>query len=83
MPTIKYWKILASIIDTAKEKIPKECSISDTCFTSFATIGNNLFTRHAKNLNHVKRDIKDLMSVIIVLGIDINSGETVFLVEIT
>ena len=58
--------------------IPKECRIGDTCFTSFETIGGNLYTRHTKNLNHAHRDSKDLLSVIIILGTDVNGGETVF-----
>ena len=43
-----------------------------------ATIGGNLYTRHPKNLNHVHKDSKDLMSVIIILGTDVHGGETVF-----
>ena len=43
-----------------------------------ATIGGNLYTRHAKNLNYVHKDSKDLMSVIIILGTDVHGGETVF-----
>ena len=46
MPTIQYWQNLGSIMDEAKEKIPKQYRIRDTCFTSFANIGGNLFTRH-------------------------------------
>ena len=61
MPTIKYWQNLGSIMDKAKQKIPKEYRIGDTCFTSFATIGGNLFTRHPKNLNHVHRDSNNLL----------------------
>ena len=56
----------------------KECIIGDTCFTSMATIGGNLYTRHAKNLNNVHKDIKYLLPVIIILGTDVNGGETVF-----
>ena len=33
MPTIKYWQNLGSNMDKAKEMIPKECRIGDTCFT--------------------------------------------------
>ena len=62
----------------AKENIPKECRISDTCFMSLATIGDNLYTRHAKNNNHVHKYSKDILSVIIILGTDVNCGETVF-----
>ena len=43
-----------------------------------ATIGGNLYTRHPKNLNHVHKDSKDLMSVIIILGTDVHGGETDF-----
>ena len=41
MPSVKYWQNLGKILDTAKEKIPKKCRISNTCFTSLATIGIN------------------------------------------
>ena len=78
MPTITYWKNLVSIMDKAKEKIPKEYRIGDTCFTSFATIGGNLYTRHPQNINHVHSDSNDLISVIIILGIYVNGGKTVF-----
>ena len=46
---------------------------------SFATIGGNLYTKHAKNLNNVHKERKYLLSVIIILGTDVNGGETVFL----
>ena len=65
-------------MDKSKEKILKECRIGDTCFTSFATIGGNLYTRHQNNLNCVHRDINNLLSAIIILGTDVNGGETVF-----
>ena len=47
-------------------------------FTSLATIGGNLFTRHPKNLNHVHKDSNELLSVIIILGKYVHGGETVF-----
>ena len=78
MPTIKYWQNLERTMDKAKEMIPNECRIGDTCFTSLAIIGGNLYTRHPKNLNHVHKYSKDLMSVIIILGTDVHGGETVF-----
>ena len=65
-------------MDKAKEIIPNECRIGDTSFTLLATIGGNLYTIHAKNLNHSHKDSKYLMSVIIILGTDVNGGETVF-----
>ena len=55
IPTIEYWQNLGTTMDKAKETIPKECRIGDTCFTSFVTIGDNLYTRHSKNLNHVHK----------------------------
>ena len=78
IPTIKYWQNLGRITEVAKMIIPKECIIGDTCFTSLATIGGNLYTRHVKNINHVHKDSKDILSAIIILGTDVNGGETVF-----
>ena len=78
MPTIKYWKNLGRIMNQAKMMIPEECRIGDTCFTSLETIGGNLYTRHANNLNHVHKGSKDLLLVITILGTDVNGGETVF-----
>ena len=65
-------------MDKSKKKIPKECRIGDTCFTSFVTIGSNLYTRHPKSINHVHRHSNNLLSLIIVLGTDVNGGKTVF-----
>ena len=78
MPTIKFWKNLGSIMDKSKEKIPKQCRIGGTCFTSLATIGSNLLTRHQNNFNHVHRKSNNLLPVIIFLGINFHGGETVF-----
>ena len=36
MPKSKYWNILESMLDKAKENIPKQCRTGDTCFTSSA-----------------------------------------------
>ena len=54
------------------------CRIGDTCLTSLATIGGNLFTRHTKNINHAYKDSKNLLSVIIILGTDVHCVVTVF-----
>ena len=78
MPTIKYWQILGSMMDKSKDKITKQCRIGDTCFTSLATIGGNLFTIHTKNLNRVHKDSNNLLSVITILGKNVHGGETVF-----
>ena len=43
-----------------------------------AVIGGKLYRKHPKNLNHVHKDIKYLISVIITLGKDISGGDTVF-----
>ena len=74
MSTIKYWQNLERTMDKAKEMIPNECRIGDTCFTSLETIGGNLYARHPNNLNHVHKDSKDLLSVIIILGTDVRGG---------
>ena len=52
----------------AKWIIAKQCRIGDNCFTSLATIGGNLFTRHPNNLNHVHKDSNNVLSVIIIWG---------------
>ena len=49
-----------------------------TCFTSLATIGGNLFTRHPKNLNNVHKESNNFLSVIIILGANVHGGEIVF-----
>ena len=65
-------------MDKAKEKIPKEFRIGDTCFTLFSTIGGNIFAIHQKNLNHIHRGSNGLLSVIKILGTYFIGGETVF-----
>ena len=47
-------------------------------FTSMAVIGGKLYSNHPKNMNHVHKDTKYLVSVIITVGKDISGGETVF-----
>ena len=79
MPAKKYLQNLGSMVDKAKEKIPKQCRIGDTCFTSVTTIGVNLFTRHPKNINHVHKDSNDLLSVTTILGTNVHFGEKQFL----
>ena len=43
-----------------------------------AVIGGKIFSNYPKNLNHVYKDSKYLISVIITLGKDISGGDTVF-----
>ena len=59
--TVKYWQNLGRIMEEAKVMTPKECRIGDTCFTSLATIGGNLYTRHPNNLSHVHKYSKDIL----------------------
>ena len=66
------------MMNKAKEKIPKKIIIGDTCFTSLATIGGNLFIRHPKNLNHVHKDSKHLMLTIIILGAYVHGGKKIY-----
>ena len=43
-----------------------------------AVISVIIFSNHPKNLNHVRKNSKDLVSVIITLWTDISGGDTVF-----
>ena len=43
-----------------------------------AVIGGRLYRDHPKNLNHMHKDVKYLVSFIITLGKDIIGGDTVF-----
>ena len=81
MQSIKYWHNLGKGLDTAKAKIPKQCSIDDACFTPLATIGVSLYTREPKSLNNLQKYVNDLLSVIIILGTDVHVGETFFLMQ--
>ena len=47
-------------------------------FSSIAIIGCKLFSNNPKNINHVRKYIKDLISVIITLGGGGIDGDTVF-----
>ena len=78
IPTIKYWQTLGSMMDKSKENIFKQYRISDTWFTSLATIGGNLFTRNPNNVIHVHKDSNNLLSVIIILGTNLHGCKTFF-----
>ena len=62
----------------AKEILPSTCRIGGTFFASMAVIGGKLYRNHPNNMNHVHKDTKDLVSVIITLGKNISWGNTVF-----
>ena len=78
MPTVKYWKNLGGLLYKSKDKIPKQCRIGNTYFTSLETIGGDLFTINPKNINHFHKESNDLLSVIIILGTNFHGGETYF-----
>ena len=62
----------------AKEILPSTCRIGGTFFASMAVIGGKLYRNHPKNMNHVHKDTKDLVSVIITLGKNVSGGDTFF-----
>ena len=64
--------------EKAKEILPSTYRIGETIFTYMAFIGGKLYSNHPKNMNHVHKDTKDLISVIIKVGKDISGGDTVF-----
>ena len=47
-------------------------------FTFMAVIGGKLYSNQPKNLNHVHKDSKDMVSILITLGGNISGGGTVF-----
>ena len=47
-------------------------------FTSMAVVGGKLYSNHPKNLNHVHKDSRDMVSIIITMGTNISGGDTVF-----
>ena len=74
----QYWSTLKLKLEKAKEILPSTCRIGETIFTSMAVIGGKMYRNHPKKLNHMHKDVKDLVSVIITLGKDIIGGDTVF-----
>ena len=74
----QYWSTLKEKLEKAKKIPPSTCRIGETIFTSMAIIGGKLYHNHPKNLNHVHKDTKDLVSVIITLCKDISGGDIVF-----
>ena len=62
----------------ANEILPSTCRIGKNIFTSMALIRGQLYRNHPRNLNHIHKDTKDVVSVIITLGKNIIGGDTVF-----
>ena len=69
-------------IDMAKEILPPTCRSGETFFTSMDISGGTIFNNHPKNLNHVYKDSKGFLSVIITLGKYIGGEDTVFYDEV-
>ena len=55
-------------MEKAKEILPSTCRIGKTIFTSMAVIGGKICSNHPQNLNHVRKDSKCVVSIIITLG---------------
>ena len=65
-------------LEKAKEILPSTYRLGETIFTSMAVIGNKLYSNHPKNLNHLHKDTKGMVYVIITVGKDISEGDTMF-----
>ena len=65
-------------LTAVKEILSSTCRIGETIFTYKAVIGDKLYSSHPKTLNHVHKESKDLVSVMINLGGDISEGDTMF-----
>ena len=65
-------------LEKAKEILPSTCIIGETIFTSMSIIGGKLYSNHPKDMNHVHKDTKDFVSVIITADKDISRGYIVF-----
>ena len=63
----KYWKTLKYCFISAKEKIPSQYRIGKMIFSAISDIRGELYSNHPKNMNHVHKETKDLVSVIITL----------------
>ena len=74
-----------SILDNFEKKLKERnkyyhqrVELGESVFTSMAVIGVELYSNHPKNMNHVHKDSKYMVSVIITLGGNIIGGDTVF-----
>ena len=63
--------------------LPSTRIIGETFFTSISLIGGRLFSNHPKHLNHVNKDSKYLVSVIINMGGNIREGGNVLYDRVT
>ena len=74
----QYWSHLKLKLVKANDILPSTCRMCETIFTSMAVIGGKLYRNHPKNPNHMHKDTKYLVSVIITLGKYIIGDDTVF-----
>ena len=77
----KYKSILDNFenkLDKAKEILPSTCRIGENIFNSMTVIGGKLYSNHPPNMNHVHKDTKDMVYVIITVGKDMSGGDTMF-----
>ena len=65
-------------LEKSKEILPSICRMGEIIFTSMSVIVVKLYSNHPKNLNHVHKESKYLVSVITNLGGNISGGDTVF-----
>ena len=72
MTANKYWETLKYCLTETKEKIPSQCIIGKFLYIFIAVIGVKIYSNHPKNMNHVNKETKDLVSIIITLGTNIS-----------
>ena len=61
-----------------KKSYHQHAELAELSFIYMDIIRGKLFSNHPKNLNHVHKDSKDFVSVIITAGKNIRGGDTVF-----
>ena len=73
----KYWTTLKKTGEF-KRNTTTNMQNWETVFTYIGVIGGKLYSNHSKKLNHVHKDSKDMVSIIITVGKYISGGDTVF-----
>ena len=65
-------------LEKVKETLSSTCRIGETFLFPIAVIGGRLYSNHYKNLKHIHKHSKYLVSVIITVVENISVGDTVF-----
>ena len=78
MPTTNYWNKLSLLLP---KTIPENCRVGKAYFTSVVIIGGKLYSTHPKNMKHVHKYIKDMLSDIITPGNHVSDRHTIFMIE--